>query len=207
MAQELWHRGLYRLGHGHSHLLLVIQQSCKYLSELAIVFWCHVRFTKLDDDLSKVIWMSGPTEEAFIADCRLVALPGLEQIFLYIADALHDKSNGVQYHTSDIPSCSICWLLILRDIWRVENCNWQRDSPDPKHLEDPEPKKGKEFIPFIIKSVVFACFQDSEEEEGRKSQTPNHYKKRSHDLPCIVVTTKRKCNNCKHDEVGSSSEI
>ena len=48
----------------------------------------------MDDDLPKVIWMSGPREESFVTDLGLVFVVCLEEILLNIADTLHDETNG-----------------------------------------------------------------------------------------------------------------
>jgi len=151
--------------------------------------------------------MSRPIEEPFVADSGLIALSRPEQVFLYVADALHGDSNRVEYNTCDISSCSKRWLWVLSNVGRVQHRDWKGDCPHPKHLENPEAKKGEEFIALVIESIVLACFQNSEKKEGGQSQTPDHDEKRSHDLPCMVMATECEGDDCKYDKIRSTSEI
>jgi hypothetical protein len=124
------------------------------------------RRTKLDDYFTKVIWMSRPRKEALITNGTLVARIALEEILLYITNTLHYKPNPKQYHSPNIPSSAKIGLWVLGDIRRVQDSDGQRNGPDPKHLETPEAEKGKELVAFVVKTVVLAGFQDSEEEES-----------------------------------------
>ena len=119
--------------------------------------------TELDDDFSKIVWMSRPVEEPLVADSRFVTLSSLEQVLLHIAHTLHNDPDRPQYHACNISSCSEVWLRILCDIWGVQDGDWQRDSPDPEHLENPESEEREELIALVIEAVVFAGFDDSEE--------------------------------------------
>ena len=106
--------------------------------------------------------MSRPRKESHVTDRGLIALSCLEQILLYITNTLHDEPNGEQDYSCNIPTRSKFWLWILCDIWRVQDGNWQRDGPDPEHLEDPESEKWEEFIPHVVEAVVLTCFQYAE---------------------------------------------
>lgn len=65
-------------------------------------------------------------------------------------------------------------LTILLYGGRIQDCDRETNKPDPEHLKDPEAKEGKEFIALIIEAVVFACFQDSEEQEATETCAPKH---------------------------------
>lgn len=72
--------------------------------------------TKLDDDLAKVIGMSGPRKESLVADGRLVTVSRLEQIFLYVTDTLHNHANRIQNDARNVPARPKVWLRVLCDI-------------------------------------------------------------------------------------------
>jgi len=87
-------------------------------------------------------------------------------------------------------------LRILRNIWRVQDRNWERDDPDPDHLEDPEAEEFEEVIAFIVEAIIFAGFEDAEEEEARESQSPDHDKDGVNDLAGIMVTAQSESDDC-----------
>lgn len=131
--------------------------------------------------------MPRPIEKSLVADRRLIALSCLEQVLLHIADTLHYDPNRPEYHARDISPCSKIWLRVLRHIRRVQHRHRQRDSPHPKHLEDPETKKGEELVTLVVEAVVFAGLNDAEEEEAGETRAPDHDEEGGYDLSRIVV--------------------
>ena len=124
------------------------------------------KLTELHDDFSKIIRMPGPGEESNIAHLALVFRFTSEDVFLNIRDTLQDKPNSEQDHTGNVSTSSKVRLVEFGDIRRVENCYGERDSPDPKHLKDPEPQEWEKFVPFVVEAVIFPSFQDAEQEES-----------------------------------------
>lgn len=80
-----------------------------------------VPLTKLDDDLPKVVRMPGPNEKADIAHLPFVCWIAPELVLLNIGNTFQDKTNGKQYYTGNVASCSEVRLVEPRDIWRVED--------------------------------------------------------------------------------------
>jgi len=56
---------------------------------------CGVKLTKMDEDLSKIVWMSGPVEEPLVTNCSLITSPRSEAILLHITDTLHDQADRI----------------------------------------------------------------------------------------------------------------
>jgi hypothetical protein len=56
-------------------------------------------------------------------------------------------------------------------------------------LKDPETKEGKELLTHFIKTVIFACFQDTEEEETCEADGPSDEKECDYELAGIILVT------------------
>lgn len=82
-----------------------------------------VLLTELDDDFSKVIWVSSPYKEPDIADFPFILWLAPKLIFLYIRNTLHKKANREEDYSSNIPSGAKVGLTISCDIRRVQNGN------------------------------------------------------------------------------------
>jgi hypothetical protein len=54
-------------------------------------------------------------------------------------------------------------------------------------------EEGKEFIPLVIKAVVFASLQNPEEQEATESESPYHNEERINNLSSMMMTAERKC--------------
>lgn len=63
----------------------------------------------------------------------------------------------------------------------------------PEHLKYPKAEEGKEFIPLVIKAVVFASLQNPEEQEATESESPYHNEERINNLSSMIMTAERKC--------------
>jgi hypothetical protein len=150
----------------------------------------------LYDNLSKIIRMSAPTIESLVTNLRLVRRIRSEDKLLHITDRLHNKSDGKENNASNISSSTKGMLRILRNIWRVQDRYWEGDDPDPDHLEDPEAKEFEEVIALVVETIIFASFEDTEEEETRESKPPDHDEDRVDDLACIVVTAEGEGDDC-----------
>lgn len=106
--------------------------------------------------------MATPAKEADITHLPLITRITPKAILLHIAHTLEYKAQEEQNNSSDIPARPEIWLPILQHVGTIQNGNGQRNSPDPNHLKDPEPKKRQKLIPHLIESVVFTRFEDSE---------------------------------------------
>ena len=91
---------------------------------------------------------------------------GPEQVFLNIGDTLHEEANSVENHACDISACAEIWLTVLSDLWTIQKGDRKRHRPDPKHLEYPEAEKFEEVVALVVKSIVFACLQDAEQQKA-----------------------------------------
>jgi hypothetical protein len=80
--------------------------------------------TELDDDLSEIVWVTGPRKKSDIADCTIATMSSSETIFLYVGHAFHDEADGPKNDTSNITACSEPWLNPLGDLRGVQNSNW-----------------------------------------------------------------------------------
>jgi len=161
----------------------------------------------LDNDLSEVIRVPRPREESLVTDSRPVGISAPEKIFLNIANTLHSEANGIQHHARNISSGPKGRLGKSGDIWRVQHRDWERDSPDPDHLEYPEAQEREEFISLVVKAIIFSSLQDSEQQEGREAQSPYHDEERYNDLARIMMAAECKGNDREDHKVGSTSEV
>jgi hypothetical protein len=94
-------------------------------------------------------------------------------ILLHIARTLHNKPNRPQHNTGNIPPRTKVMLTILRDIGTVDQRNGQRNSPDPKHLKDPEAEKREKLVALVVEAVILARLDDAEEEEAGEAEGPD----------------------------------
>ena len=97
--------------------------------------------------------------------------------------------------------------MVLRDLGGVEECDGKRDDPDPDHLENEEAQKGKEFVAFVVEAVVFAGFDDAEEEEAGEAGGPEHDEEGGGDLAGVVVAGEGEGEDGQQDEVGAAGEV
>lgn len=74
-------------------------------------------------------------------------------------------------------------------------------------MKDPETQKAPKFISLVIEAVVFACLQDTEEQEAAKAKAPKHNEERVNDLTRMMCTAECKSDNGEYNKVGSASEI
>ena len=79
----------------------------------------RVLLTELDDDFSKVVWVSCPYEEADIADFPFILWLAPELVFLYVRNTFHKKANGEEDYSGNIPSSTKVGLTISCHVWRV----------------------------------------------------------------------------------------
>lgn len=122
----------------------------------------YLGLTKLDNNLPKIIWMPRQVKEPLVTNLALIhRRPEAE--LLRVANALHDRTDGVQNHSGDVPARAERRLRVLLDIGRVKDGDGQRDGPDPDHLENPKPEERPEFITLVVEAVVFAGLEDPEE--------------------------------------------
>lgn len=90
---------------------------------------------------------------------------------------------------------------------RIQHRHWQWDGPDPEHLKDPETQEGEEFLAHFIKAVIFACFQDTEEEERCKADGPGDKKEGDYELAALMMVTEWDGYDGEDDEVGAPGEV
>lgn len=98
-------------------------------------------------------------------------------------------------------------LRITSHSRRIQHRHWQWDCPDPKHLKDPETEEGEEFLAHFIKAVIFAGFQDTEEEERCEAQGPGDEKERDYKLAAILGVTEWDGYDSENNEVGATGEV
>jgi hypothetical protein len=164
--------------------------------------------TNLCHDFCKVVGMPAKLEEANIAHCtRLLAWPLLETVLLGIRNGLKSKGQDKDDNSDDIRCLAERWLRHSNYIWTVENRYWERDGPDPQHLEDPETKEGKKLVTLVVKAIVFARLQDTEEQESRKTSSPEHDEDGRDYLPRMSGASHGECDDGQPDEVGASHEV
>lgn len=127
--------------------------------------------TELNNDLPEIIRMSTPAEESFVTYSRSrVAAP--EVVFLHICDRLHKQPNSKNDYARNIPACAKRMLRVLLDIRRVQDRDRERHGPNPDHLEDPESQEFEEVVSFIVESVIFAGFKNTEEKKPGEAEAP-----------------------------------
>lgn len=107
--------------------------------------------------------MSSPGEEAHIADCAIASVSASETELLGVGYTLDDEANCKHDDACDITASTEVRLRGLGHIWRVEDGDWKRASPNPKHLEDPEAQERPELVPLVVEPIVFSSLQDPEE--------------------------------------------
>lgn len=78
----------------------------------------------------------------------------------------------------------------------VEDCDGEGDGPDPDHLKNPEAEEGEEFVAFVVEAVVFAGFENAEEEEGAEAEAPEHDEEGGDYLAGVVVTADGEGDYC-----------
>lgn len=102
--------------------------------------------------------MPADAEKAYITYSSLIALTvAPEDVLLHIAHALHYQADGVENDSRNVPSSPKCRLGITRNVGAIENGDWERDSPNPEHLENPEAEEGEELVSFIVEAAVCTC--------------------------------------------------
>lgn len=138
---------------------------------------------------------------------RLAIMRATEAIFLYIAASLEHKPKGKEHDSRDISAGTKVMLRVLRDVWRVDQRNRQRDGPDPKHLKDPEPKKGEEAIALVVETIVATCAQDAEEEEAREANGPDNDEEGGDELAGVMVAAHGERHDGEDGKVGAPCEI
>lgn len=151
--------------------------------------------------------MSRPRKKPLITDRRLIRRPTPEKVLLHITHTLHHKPNRKQHHARNVPPRPEIRLPVLRHIRTIQHRDGQGNKPYPEHLEDPEPEEGKEFIAFVVEAVVFAGFEDAEEQEAGEAETPEHNEEGGDDLAGIVVAAEGEGDDCEGDEVCSAGEV
>jgi hypothetical protein len=145
-------------------------------------------------------------KESFVADSRLIVARA-ENVFLYIAHALHDEPNREQDHAHNIAPRPKGVLRILLHVGRVQHRHRQRDSPHPDHLEYPEAQEGEELVALVVEAVVLARLQDAEEQEAGQPETPHHDEERGDQLARIVIAAEGECDDGQNDKIGSSRKV
>lgn len=110
--------------------------------------------------------MSRETPEPLVANLLGALMPHLEPILLHIGNGLHEEPNGPENHTGDITRLTEPRLREPRHVGAVDQRDGHADGPDPQHLEDPEAEEGEELVALVVEAVIFAGFQDAEEEEA-----------------------------------------
>lgn len=164
--------------------------------------------TKLDDDLTKVIGMSGDLEETHVADRTVTSMFAAETVLLHVGHCLHDQADRVQDYASNVSARAECRMRELSDIWRVEHSHRQRDGPHPEHLEDPEAKEFEEIVALVVEAIIFARLQDPEEEKARQPCAPDHNEERADNVARdIAVFAPCQRDDGQDDEVGTPGEV
>jgi hypothetical protein len=167
------------------------------------------RLTELNGDLSEVVGMPTPLEEAHIADrtwllsCRTL----LEAVLLYITHGLHEERNNEDDDRDDIRRPPKVRLSVLQHPRTVNNRNRQADRPAPKHLKHPESQKLEEVVSLVVESVVFAGLQDTEEEERGQSGAPQHDHDADDDVAGDEGAAEGEGEDGEPDEVGAAHEV
>ena len=81
------------------------------------------KFTKLHDDLAKVVWVPRPGEEADIAHLPFVLRLAPKDVFLNIRYAFEEESEGEEHDACNISASVKRRLVELGDVGRVEDCD------------------------------------------------------------------------------------
>lgn len=109
----------------------------------------------MENDLAKVIWVARVRKEALVANCLTIMGASKVQL-LHVADALKNHAYGIQHNSCDVSPRSKVMLAVLRHLGRVDERDWQRNSPDPNHLEDPKAQEGEELAALVVEAVILA---------------------------------------------------
>lgn len=130
-----------------------------------------------------------------------------ENILLNVGLKFHEEANRKKDHACDISAGAKVWLIEARDLWRVEDRDWERHNPDPCRLKDPESEERQEFVSLIIEPIIFARFQNAEQEKSRQTSSPYHDEQRANDLARMMLAGEGESDDSEDDEVGSTREI
>ena len=160
----------------------------------------------MKNDFPKVIGVTRIRKEAFVAN-RLSIMGASETQLLHVADALKYHTDSIEHNSRNVSSSSKAVLLVLRHFGRVDECDWQRNSPDPNHLEDPEAQEGKELAALVIEAVIFARLEDAVEEEAGETHRPDNDEQRSYDLASMVMAAEGEGEDGEEGEIGSAGKI
>lgn len=98
-------------------------------------------------------------------------------------------------------------LWIARHGRRIEHRDGQRDGPDPEHLEDPETEEGEKLLAHPVEAVIFACFEDAEEEECGEADGPGDEEEGGDELAGLMVVIEGEGCDGEDDEVGAAGEV
>lgn len=132
------------------------------------------KHTELYDDLPKVIRMPTPAEETSVAVASLIGGVTSKPVLLHIRNALQEEPDNPEDGSHDVPRSPETRLIELRNIGRVEDSDWQGDSPDPYHLENPKAQEREELVSLIVKAVILSGLNDPKEQESGEAGAPYH---------------------------------
>lgn len=118
---------------------------------------------KLHRDLAKVVWVSGPREQANVACRALVLGVTAEPVLLDIGDGLHQEPNGEHDDADNVRGGTERRMRVFCDAGRVEDRDGKTNAPYPEGLEGPEAQEREEAGSFVVEARVGACLEDSEE--------------------------------------------
>lgn len=165
-----------------------------------------VDVTEMDEDFPKVIGMARNSKQPSVTD-SLTIVRAPKAILLRIAHRLDSQPDRVHHHSSNVPPRPKPMLRVARHSRRVEHRDRQRNGPDPEHLKEPEAEKGEEPLAHLVKAIIFACFEDAEEEERREADGPGDEEEGGDELAGLVVVAEGECCNGEDDEVGAAGEV
>lgn len=128
-----------------------------------------MELTELKQNFTKIVWVTRPTEQAFVANTSITAMFASKSILLHIRHCFEKETNREENNTNNVCRFTKSWTSAckLRHAWRVEDRDWHGDCPHPDHLKDPEPEKFEELVAHIVKAIIFASLEDAKQEKAR----------------------------------------
>lgn len=82
---------------------------------------------------------------------------------------------------------------VAHNVGGVENRDGKGARPNPEHLETPESEESKKVVAHRVEAGVCASFEDTEEEEGREAEAPEHEEYGGYDILEYSQLLARKC--------------
>lgn len=75
-------------------------------------------------------------------------------------------------------------------------------------IQNPESEEGPELVSLVVKTVIFACLENPEEQKRAQSRAPDNDEERGNNVACIAaVFAQGKCEDGEYDEIRAACEV